>query len=264
MEQVIIMVRLDMFSSISTTPLSEFKTISQEFIMKRFMPIPENTVAMLASAGGVGKTNLAIQCASHYVAETGKKCLVWFSEDEGAVIRGRYDKMVSEFIVEDIAPQNILYINTEPIQFATIEDKIFKANYKAMNEIRQDCKDNEVGFIIIDPLLAFYGGSENDNSQARIFMQPFLEWAKQDSITILFIHHAKKGDGGGVRGAGAFVDAVRTLYELDYIRLQDGNVDFDSKDKGMRRITLKKDNRGAYEHFVDVYGYQEGEVRVTP
>ena len=252
-----------MFKSIEAISLGKVYREKPEFVLKDFMPIPKHTVAMLASAGGVGKTNLAIQCASKYVEETNKSCLVWFSEDEQGVIGIRFDAMAKSGLVEKSTQDKIFYIKTEPKQFATVENKTFKANYSAILDLREDCVRNDIGFIIIDPLLAFYGGEENNNSQARIFMQPFLEWAKQDGATVLFIHHAAKGNGG-TRGAGAFVDAVRTLYELDYIRNEKDEIDFDKKDAGLRRITLKKDNRGAYEYFEKKFNGGSGEVRVTP
>lgn len=253
-----------MFNSIQAISLDKVTRVKPEFVLKSFMPIPKHTVAMLASSGGVGKTNMSIQCAAKFVEETNSNVLVWFSEDEAGVIGIRFDYMAKHGLLNKATESRISYILTEPKQFATVENKTFKANYSAILDLREDCIRNDIKFIIIDPLLAFYGGEENNNSQARIFMQPFLEWAKQDGVTILFIHHASKGSNGSTRGAGAFVDAVRTLYELDYIRDDKDEIDFDKKDSGLRRITLRKDNRGAYEYFEKVYGGGDGEVRVIP
>ena len=69
-------------------------------------------------------------------------------------------------------------------------------------------------FIILDPLIAFFGGDENNNSQAREFMNLLTEWADKEDKAILVVHHNNKSVTGGIRGASAFVDAVRLQYQL--------------------------------------------------
>jgi len=71
-------------------------------------------------------------------------------------------------------------------------------------------------FIILDPLIAFFGGDENNNSQAREFMNLLTEWADKEDKAILLVHHNNKSTTGGIRGASAFVDAVRLQYQLFY------------------------------------------------
>lgn len=251
-----------MFKSLDVVSLDKVVPKKPNFILKDFMPIAEGTVGMIASAGGIGKTNLAIQLSSRYVKESTKNCLTWFSEDDEGVIKFRRDQMIESGLIEDVNEDHLFNIRSFPKQLAIVEKGIFKTNHEAIEGIKEDCRNNNIGLFIIDPLLAFYGGDENNNSQARIFMQLFLDWAKEDGITIIFIHHASKGDKGGARGAGAFVDALRTLYEIDFVYLDNGEIDFIQKDDGVRLIKLKKDNQGAYEDFQNVYGSGEGLIKV--
>lgn len=251
-----------MYKSISTITLAKADRTPTHFILSNFLPIAEGTVAMISSEGGMGKTYLSIRLASKYVAETNKRALVWFSEDSQNIIAHRYDNMLKSGMVESESQKFIDYVTTEPKQFAKLEKGTFKADYDALAELRKDCIINDVGLVVIDPLLAFYGGDENNNSQARVFMQPFLEWAKQDGVTIIFVHHASKGEGK-TRGAGAFRDAVRTLYEMRYIK-QKEEVDYSKKDKGIREVALMKDNLGAYYHFSKLYGSGVAEMTVMP
>lgn len=254
---------MNLFKSIKATRLSDVERKKSEFILKDILPIPRRTVNMISSFGGMGKTFLSIRLANEFVKENKANVLCWFSEDYNGEIGIRFDSMVSNRMIVESYQDKIFLIDTEPIQFAIKDRGIFKANYDALNEIKKDCLINEIKFIIIDPLLAFYGGDENDNSQARIFMQPFVEWAKQEDITILFIHHSSKS-GNGTRGAGAFRDAVRTLYEMNYILDEDGELDFDKKDAGVRELSLAKDNRNAYYWFEKKYGSGVAEVQILP
>ena len=251
-----------MYKSIETINLSKADRTHTRFILENLLPIAEGTVAMIASEGGMGKTYLSIRLASEYVTNSKKRALVWFSEDAQNIIAQRYDNMVRKGMIDKDAQNKIDYVTTEPKQFAKLEKGTFKADYEALADLRKDCIINDIGLVVIDPLLAFYGGDENNNSQARVFMQPFLEWAKQDGVTILFIHHASKGEGR-TRGAGAFRDAVRTLYEMRYIK-QKEEVDFYKKDKGYREVALMKDNLGAFYHFNKLYGAGHTELQIIP
>ena len=107
-------------------------------------------------------------------------------------------------------------------------------------------------FIVFDPLLAFYGADENDNSQARLFMQPFMNWCKEMNKSIVFLHHSNKPVGSDnlsrTRGAGAFVDAARVCYEMNKIYKKD-NKTLDLDCLHLRDIKLSKDNYGAIKHL---------------
>jgi replicative DNA helicase len=70
-------------------------------------------------------------------------------------------------------------------------------------------------------------------------MQLFTDWANKENKTIIFIHHSTKNSTQS-RGASAFVDAVRTVYELDKIRDKEGN----EKESHKRIVKLTKDNYG--------------------
>ena len=70
-------------------------------------------------------------------------------------------------------------------------------------------------------------------------MQLFTDWANKENKTIIFIHHSTKNTTQS-RGASAFVDAVRTVYELDKIKDKDGNI----KESSKRIVKLTKDNYG--------------------
>lgn len=113
-------------------------------------------------------------------------------------------------------------------------------------QLKVELKDYDL--IVLDPLLAFYGADENDNSQARIFMQPFMNWCKETNKSVVFLHHSNKGDNSSTRGAGAFVDASRVCYEVNKIYQKDKK-SLDLNSLHLRDIKLSKDNYGAIKHL---------------
>jgi len=252
-----------LFKSLETITLNKVKRERANFILRSILPMPEKTVNMISSAGGMGKTFLSIRLASEFVKENNQKALCWFSEDHKGEIGLRFDTLADCLMVDEKTQSMITLINSEPKQFAIKENGTFRANYEALKGITEDCIANDIRLLIIDPLLAFYGGDENDNSQARIFMQPFVDWAKRQNITIIFIHHSNK-NGGSTRGAGAFRDAVRTLYELNYVLDDNGEIDFNKKDNGIRQVSLAKDNRNAFYWFEKLYGGGITELKILP
>lgn len=237
-------------NSIESIKLIDVVKIKQEFILNDFLPMPKNTITMLSSQGGMGKSFLSLSVAGKFIKESNQNVAAWFTEDEAPFVKDRYDKLIHSGLLEPINEKKLHLITTAPPQLARIERGVFVANYEELKNLRLWCSDREIKLLIIDPLLAFYGGDENNNAQARTFMQPFIEFCKNDNINILFIHHASKPSADSpskTRGAGAFVDAVRCAYEMSYPTIKVQNKEKPDSDKielGYRVIKNIKDNRG--------------------
>jgi len=194
-----------------------------EFILKDFLPIPKKAVTLLSAKGGAGKSWLVLQLALKFINQTGKKVFAWLSEDPDFATKKRAEKIINEILINhkdtkyfDISHpiyNNFCYLGSEtrPFHFITYDYKNKQINplfYKLKNQLK------EFDFIILDPLIAFFGGDENNNSQAREFMNLLTNWADKENKAILVVHHNNKSTTGGIRGASAFVDAVRLQYEL--------------------------------------------------
>jgi len=224
-----------------------------EFMVTGWLPIPKATTSMIVAPGGTGKTWLTLQLAIRMAREdAGRKIFLWLSEDPEGIVRSRYDAIISKIIIGQKSTEDtqITISTADPVlllenhgRTATLSPKFYA--------LRRELREYDV--IVIDPLLAFFGGDENDNSQARIFMQPFLNWARSENKSIIFVHHSKKGDGDGMsraRGAGALVDAVRCVYDMQKIYVtRNGTKQIDPALAHMREITLTKDNYGAARHL---------------
>ena len=244
-------------------PLSQVKAIRANFILEHFLPIPKNAVTLLSASGGTGKTRLSLLMADKHIQHTNENAALWLTEEYDGQVRSTCDEMILNGMMKQDSLEKMLLIVNEPPQLAKREHGLFKANYEPIKKIGRDLIVANVKFVVFDPLLAFYGGNENDNSEARVFIQAFAEWARVSQITTLIIHHMNKD--GASRGASAFHDGVRARYDLDLPRDKDGNVNKDLMLKGFRVAVLKKDNWGIRKYlWVLSDGKDELTLKIMP
>ena len=225
----------------NTVAKFDFKTSSQiiakkpDFILKDFIPLPSGAVTMISSKGGSGKSALALQIALR-ASNCKIKTLAWLSEDPDYTTKYRLEK-ISEFTEITIHDEYLNITDQIPFQILQKKDKAVNIN-PLFYDFKVACKDFQI--IIIDPLIAFYGGNENDNGEARQFMDLLSEWAKKTGKAIILIHHPTKYlDASVARGASAFVDAVRAHYSVDRSKDDDRKV----------IVKIEKDNWGIKTFF---------------
>lgn len=243
--------------------LSNIEAKQANIILKNFMPIPENAVTLLSASGGTGKTRNCLVIADRYIREKNRNVALWLTEDYPGQVRHIYDEMINAGITKADSLEKMHIILDEPPQLAKREQGIFKANYDEIKKIGNHLIELNVGLAVFDPLLAFYGGNENDNSEARVFIQAFATWANNAEITTIIIHHANKE--GASRGATAFHDGVRARYELSFPTNSEGEVDEEKKRQGFRVIRIKKDNWGISIPFHALTdGTDEALIRIMP
>jgi replicative DNA helicase len=206
--------------------ISNFKEIEKEeikYICEDWLPVPKKTVSMIVAEGGIGKSWILLQLAlRHLIKNPNEKVFAWLSEDPKGLSKVRADLICSKIL--GLEPSNIenLFISDSPT---------FPINFNNIQKVKEQLKEFDV--ILLDPLIGFYGGDENSNADARVFMQHFTKWAAEENKTIVFIHHAAKGTGKS-RGASALVDAVRLVYEIEKI----------DKNDTKRKFKIGKDNYG--------------------
>jgi len=225
------------------TPASFIEAKDSDFITKDFIPVPKKTVTIFSAGGGTGKTSLLLQLSMHYLHENpNEKAFCWLSEDPLGLTKHRLNRVISGLYPKGNETLHRLILS-EDLTFPTLLEinRTMSVNplfYKMKFMLK------DFNLIILDPLIAFFGGDENNNAQAKLFMQLFTKWAAEEDKTIIFIHHSTKNTSQS-RGASAFVDAARAVYEIEKIKDEDGK----EVDTSLRKISLTKDNYRASQHF---------------
>lgn len=226
---------------VSITDIPDGKT---EFILENWLPFPRGTVSMIAAPGGTGKSWTAPQIAFRYCDESVySKVALWLSEDPMHETKNRAKSVALEVMNTTFSQYKNVHLITERPQPVIVNGKF---DAQRFYRLRKSLKGYDL--VILDPMRAFFGGDENSNSDANVFMAPFQDWAAEEGIAIIFLHHSKKnndeGTSSNARGASAFVDACRTVYEIGKVYKNQRSGELDMDNLHMREFVLKKDNFG--------------------
>lgn len=231
--------RVELFE---THDIVSLKAEEADFICKEWLPFPKKTVSLISAPGGSGKSWLVLQLMMRYLIESPMaKTFAWLSEDPVGLTAHRSEKIASSIVAKPLEYfKGRMAISNSP----TIQVLIEQGRGVEVNAFFSDFKKSlsQYDLIILDPLIAFFGADENNNAHARKFMQLFTEWAAKEDKTIIFIHHSTKNTTQA-RGASAFTDAVRLVYEVSVVTDKKGEVD--ETRSHLRKISLTKDNYGA-------------------
>lgn len=214
-----------MFEFPKPKPLIEVEQKKPEFYLEDFLPIPKSALTMLSAPGGSGKSFLSIQLAIRLAQNEKSKILLWLSEDPSGLTKHRAEEILNKIPSVGNHLRNIDIIDDMP-------QHLTHQNYKSYKELF-----TPYSLIVLDPLIAFYGGEENSNTQARYFMNMLNKIARDNMQSFIIVHHstkANKDQESKSRGAGAFVDAVRLSYEIRVI--EDSTL--------LREVAVTKDNFG--------------------
>lgn len=186
---------------------------------------PKEEVSMLIAQGGTGKSFflLGILAAMAAGVPYGKfrpkkpyKVLGLFGEDSAEMLHKRaksilqtnpelQDKKLNlnkNFNIKSV-------INFSLVEFGEHQNPVPTENYYLLRDMLQDLKDKKQGieFLVIDPLIRFYGLDENNNQHASFFIDVILGELQRDfNLSIIVSHHISKSD--------AHLDSVFNLDQL--------------------------------------------------
>jgi len=183
-----------------------------EFLIYPFLY--KDTVNLLASSAGVGKSILSLSIAHALVT--------------GLPLWGRFPVSTTGtvLIIDEENPASFLkdrlvkmgFNESMPLYFLHYQSvKLDRPGcFAALSRIIEEMKP---AFVIFDALIRFHGADENDNSEMASVMGKVRELALRSGATVLIIHHERKGSGGRkerARGSGEIVGAIDTQLCLEH------------------------------------------------
>ena len=228
------------------TNANEIKAKEPNFYCKDWLPIPRNTLTMISAPGGTGKSFLSIQLAIRIIQEllengNNQKVLLWLSEDPLYLTKYRIQKVFLRIM--NITDEHEIHRILDRLDVIGAEQETIYFQNLTSEQIKElgDELVTQYAVVVLDPLIAFYAGEENSNSQARAFMNILNRMAQDRLLSIVLIHHHNKNsEGAKTRGASAFVDAVRLLYSVSTFK----NKETEEIHPTRRLIRIEKDNWG--------------------
>lgn len=175
-------------------------------------------LTILAGAGGTGKTTLSIGLAATLTSggrwPDGEVCrerrsvIIWSSEDDPA------DTIVPRLIAAD-ADLNKVFILQGRINGLGVTEPFDPA--KDIDLLALELvKLNDVGLIMIDPIVSAVAGDMHKANDVRRALQGLVDLAEQHDCAVLGITHFSKGSAGSnpaerVLGSQAFGALARTV-----------------------------------------------------
>jgi hypothetical protein len=204
--------------------------IVPELLARRF-------VSGLISPGGVGKTQWGSSLSIAIPANRSDICgfqikvpgRVWYwnQEDDMNELNRRFGATMQKFNVNRRDVAGKLFINSgvdHPLLLA--KRKIDRSLVEAaeVERVIAFIKENKIDVFIVDPLVEFHEGEENDNVQMRKVTAIARRIAVEGNCAVLIVAHTKKppqaaadsyaGDIDALRGAGAQGNVMRIAYTL--------------------------------------------------
>lgn len=185
-----------------------------------------NTVAMLAGEGGVGKSMLAMQMACALSSGSdflGFECpqpapVIYLNAEDTRLKFNRRIRAYRHMLImadlltneqHDLIANQLYYYGAENT-FARFTAKETKELINSVNAVARNSRP----IILVDPLITFAEGDENDNKAMGQVIDMFRALRNHTDSSVMFMHHAGKSEGAEYRGASALKDGVRQAYSM--------------------------------------------------
>lgn len=199
------------------TVKSEVKTLSiQEFLKTNFNkkehyigPFVKQGISLVYAATGVGKTHFCIGLA--FAMASGGDFLRWKSENKAKVLYidgelpAYYLKTMLEPLYLDCSDKNISFdIITPDTQNDSIMPNL--ASVEGQESIKTAVDNADV--IFVDNLSTLVRSGKENEAEYWMPIQTWFLKLRRMGKSVIFVHHAGKGEGGSFRGTSKITDAV--------------------------------------------------------
>ena len=243
------------------TPMSAVKEEEMDFLTKDFIPLPKKVVTFITAKGGTGKSFILLQVLIRYLSgNPTKRAYAWLSEDVEGQSRIRANGICRMIGADASVLDRLDLLGAEKgaKHLYTEKDGITTDFHK----FKMATKNYDI--VVLDPLIGFFGGNENDNSQAKAFVGALATWAVQENKALVVVHHVNKQ--GGSRGASAFGDACR----LEYVLSRTDEVVGSAKGKETLEVITAADDHLFVKigkdnyHAKGFFGFNSKQIKVFP
>lgn len=243
-------------SNFNPSLLKHIEALKLEKVCLNYIPFIKGAYNILTGKGGSGKSAVALKSMIEYLKlNPNKNALCFFTEDGKDDIDNRINIICKTDHHETIANLK------SRINFITIEndDRIkwvknvrdeYIIQHDYINDVIAFCKNNNIGFIILDPLKRFHSLNENSNDDMDILVRDiFIDIAIKTEAVLLVLHHSSKGGefSSASRGASTITDSARIGWHLGryYKRNSESKeMILDESMKSYVRLSIIKDNLG--------------------
>lgn len=190
-------------------------------------------VTLLLAAGSAGKSSLSLALAAHlslgldfagFKTRKGCKTIVYNGEDD---VEEQSRRLLAVCMAHgfdfEVVKQNIMLLSSREIKLtlAATEHNRPVRNDTLVEHIVHEAKANDVGLIILDPLVKIHHCNESDNVHMDFVMETLTDIADEANVAILALHHTAKsqitdktGNMDVSRGASSIVNAARIAFTL--------------------------------------------------
>jgi hypothetical protein len=195
-------------------------------------------LTVTASAGGIGKTSLAL--AEAIAIATGKPILerpvreqtnTWVInlEDPRAEMNLRLASLMQHYAISHDDLTGRLFIDGEDdiqITLAAESRDGVVTNDALLDLMTAKIKQHSIGCVIVDPFVSIHAVNENANVQIQIVVAMLRKLARDTDCAVHLIHHVRKGNGDdatvdSVRGANALIGAARAARVINRVSIDD-------------------------------------------
>lgn len=184
--------------------------------------LAKGKLSLFAGQGGVGKSTLVADVAarittgsnwptSNHKAEPGTVVIIQLED-------GLADTVLPRFLAAGGDHSRVVVVSTVQDE-KTEESRPFnlQSDLSALSEVIRDLSD--VRLIVIDPIMGYMGNLNPDKAdQVRKITTPLQILAQETDASVLIVAHNNKSEDkraiNSVQGSGAFVQAVRTAFNI--------------------------------------------------
>lgn len=192
-------------------------------------------VTLLLAAGSAGKSSISLAIAAHlalglpfgpYPARKACKTIIYNGEDDVIEQSRRLLAMCMAYGFDyNVVKKEVMLISSREIKLDLVSKEYHKPirNDALVNHIIKVASREDVGLLILDPLVNVHKCDESDNVQMNFVMDVLTDIARYANVSVLALHHTSKtnsrqedriGNMDIARGASAVVNAARIAFTL--------------------------------------------------